>query len=195
MAERAPCREPFRGVGRAGWTPSGSRMTASSAGILGTSAPVVQLGRRVPLLTRLGRKLGARGGVPNEASRGGSKAEQKAPLENRDDCHEPKLRPPLAAKQQCTTSDLECAQHEQRASVGPRPPTGLRPTAGGGRPRRARLRRGAPRGSGRGRWRCPPRRWYFNNRGGLVIAGNSLTPPQGLGIGSSVEKKLRVYTP
>ena len=155
MAERAPSREPSGSVGRAGWTPAGSRMTTSSAGIFGTIAPVVQSGRRVPLATRLGRKLGAHGGVPHEASRGGSPGPELAPVDQRDGCPEPKLRPALATKQLCTTSDFSCAQREQMASVGPRPPAGHRPMAGGRRPRRARLRRGAPWGSGRGR--CPPR--------------------------------------
>ena len=156
MPERAPCQEPSGSVGRAGWTPAGSRMTTSSAGIFGTIAPVAQSGPRVPLVTRLCRKLGAHGGVPNQASRGPSPGPELAPVDQRHGCPEPKPRPPLATEQQSATSDLESSQHERGASEGPRPPAGHRPMAGGRRPRRACLRRGAPWGPGRG---CCPPRW------------------------------------
>ena len=118
-------------------------------------APVARLLHPAPLLTCVARKWGASGGVPDEASRGASLAEQIAPMQNGDGCPEPQPRGPFAAKHQASTSDLQAAQHERGASVGPRPPAGHRPMAGGRRPRRARLRRGAPWGSGRGR--CPPR--------------------------------------
>ena len=117
----------------------------------GKPGPLARVFRR----NLIRRKLGAHGGVPNEASRGDSCTSELAPLHRRDGCPEPKPRPPLAAKHGASTSDFWAAQPEQRASVGPRPPACLRPTAGGRRPRQARLRRGAPRGSDRGR--CPPR--------------------------------------
>ena len=154
-AERAPCPWPTSGVDGAGWTPSETRKTAASAGIFGTIAPAAQPLQLLPIITCLTPKLGASSGVPDEASRGGSPGPELAPVDQSDGCPEPKLRPPLVAKQLCATSDSPCAQHERGANVGPRPPAGHRPMAGGRRPRRARIRRGAPWGSGRGR--CPPR--------------------------------------
>ena len=133
MPERAPCQEPSGSIGRAGWTPAGSRMTTSSAGIFGTIAPVAQSGPRVPLVTRLGRKLGAHGGVPNQASRGPSPGPELAPVDQRHGCPEPKPRPPLATEQQAATSDLEAPQHERGASEGPRPPAGHRLIYGRGK--------------------------------------------------------------
>ena len=97
-AERAPCPEPSRGVGRAGWTPSDPTIAASSARIFGTIAPAARLLHPAPLLTCVARKWGASGGVPDEASRGASPPTQLAPVENGDGCPEPHPRGPFAAE-------------------------------------------------------------------------------------------------